>query len=68
VKALNFVLLLTIIRSTLDTYIVEYTLRYYFLLSITSPTKLTKYDILYLSEINKYLNIWNLIVYDYARS
>ena len=67
-EALNFVLPLTITRSALDAYIAEHAPRYYFLLSVTSPTRLTKYDVLHLSEMNEYLNIWNLIVYDYARS
>jgi chitinase len=68
VEASNFVLLLTVTRSTLDTYIVEHAPGYYFLLSVASPTRLTKYDVLHLSEMNEYLNIWNLMTYDYARS
>ena len=67
-EALNFVLLLTVTRSALDAYIAEYAPGYHFLLSVTSPAGPTKYDVLYLSEMNEYLNIWNLIVYDYAGS
>jgi hypothetical protein len=57
VEALNFVLLLAVIRSALDAYIAKHTPRYYFLLSVTSPVRLTKYDILHLSEMNEYLDI-----------
>lgn len=68
VDALNFVLLLTVTCSALDTYIAQYTPGYYFLLSVISPTRLTNYEILYLSKMNEYLDIQNLIAYDYARS
>ena len=68
VDTLNFVLLLTAMRSALDTYVAQHTPRYHFLLSVTSPARLTNYEILHLSKMNEYLNIQNLMAYDYAGS
>ena len=55
--ALNFALLLAAIRSALDAYTAEHAPGYYFLLSVASPAGPTKYNVLYLSEINEHLDI-----------
>jgi chitinase len=66
--ASNFVLLLAALRFALDDYREKYTPGYYFLLSVASPAGPKNYNILHLNAIDKHLDMWNLIAYDYTRS
>lgn len=65
-QAEDMVLLLETMREALDAY---GTLRnHHFSLSVASPAGPSYYQQLRLSEMNQYVDIWNIMAYDYAGS
>lgn len=68
VNALNMILLLQIVRLTLDTYSSKQSLNYHFLLSIASSAKSDHYNQLHLQKMNLYLDQWNFMTYHYVES
>jgi chitinase len=67
-EAANFVLLLQAIRQAMDAYAAQYASGYHFILSTASPAGPAHYGVLHLSEMDAYLDVWNLMAYDYSGS
>jgi chitinase len=68
VDAENFVLLLEALRSALDKYAEEYAPGYHFLMTVASPGGPREYNIWHLGAMDRYLDAWHLMTYDYSGS
>ncbi|KAF8452969.1 family 18 glycoside hydrolase [Terfezia claveryi] len=67
-QASNFVELLKETRRQLDGYQARYAPNKKFLLTIAAPCGAQHYQKLLISEMDKYLDFWNLMAYDFAGS
>ncbi|KAG9233574.1 putative chitinase 1 [Amylocarpus encephaloides] len=67
-EAGNFVLLLAAVRSALDSYAAQYAPGYHLLITIASPAGPANYNIMHKGEMDKYLDAWHLMAYDYSGS
>ncbi|KAJ8069551.1 hypothetical protein OCU04_003201 [Sclerotinia nivalis] len=68
VEAANFVLLLQAIRSALDAYAARYAPGYHFLITAATPAGPDHYNVLRMADMDKYLDSWHLMAYDYSGS
>ncbi|KAI2786985.1 Endochitinase B1 [Penicillium oxalicum] len=67
-QADNMVATLQELRSSLDAYSSAHVNGHHFLITIASPAGPSNYQKLHLSQMNKYLDFWNLMAYDYSGS
>lgn len=67
-QADNFVALLKELRQALDDYAAKYTPGQHYLISAAVPAGPSNYEKLHISDMNKYLDMWNLMAYDYSGS
>ncbi|KAL3421664.1 endochitinase [Phlyctema vagabunda] len=67
-EADNFVLLLAAVRSALDAYAAQYAPGFHFLITVASPAGPQNYNIMKLGAMDKYLDSWHLMAYDYSGS
>lgn len=67
-QARNFVDLLKETRRQLDSYQAQYAPNKKFVLTIAAPCGAQHYKKLLISEMNQYLDFWNLMAYDFAGS
>ncbi|KFY96387.1 hypothetical protein V500_02469, partial [Pseudogymnoascus sp. VKM F-4518 (FW-2643)] len=65
-QAKNFVLLLQAVRDALDIYGNSLSTPYHFLLTIACPAGPSNYKQLLITEMNQYIDFWNLMAYDYV--
>lgn len=57
-EAQNFVLLVQALRAALDGYAADHNLHYRFLITIASPAGPTNYQMMKLTEMDKYVDSW----------
>ncbi|KAH8694906.1 putative chitinase [Talaromyces proteolyticus] len=67
-EANNFVSLLKALRQGLDDYAAKYTPGQHYLISAAVPAGPSNYEKLHISDMDKYLDMWNLMAYDYSGS
>ncbi|KAI2467744.1 glycoside hydrolase family 18 protein [Annulohypoxylon bovei var. microspora] len=68
VEKANFVKLLEACRHAFDRYSLLNELRYRFIISVASPASPLNYEKLDLTAMNRYVDNWNLMSYDYSGS
>ncbi|KAI8632031.1 glycoside hydrolase superfamily [Xylariaceae sp. FL1651] len=64
----NFVKLLAACRQAFDRYSLQNHLRYRFLVTVASPASQANYQFMDLAQMNRYVDIWHLMAYDYSGS
>ncbi|KAI8965943.1 glycoside hydrolase family 18 protein [Daldinia sp. FL1419] len=64
----NFVKLLHACRQAFDRYSLLHGLRYHFTISVASPASPQNYEKLDLFAMNRYVDTWHLMAYDYSGS
>lgn len=62
------ILFLKDVKEAFNIYRNLLSMLYYFQLTVACLTGSSHYQILYFANINLYVNFWNLITYNYARS
>ncbi|RKF79631.1 Endochitinase 42 [Golovinomyces cichoracearum] len=67
-QAADFVLLLAELRKQLDNYAATNAPGYHFLITVACSAGAKNYGKIHLSEMNKYIDNWNLMAYDYSGS
>lgn len=67
-EARNYVELLAAVRHELDAYATKCVDNYHFELTVACPAGPNNYEKMELGEMDKYLDFWNLMAYDYAGS
>jgi chitinase len=67
-EATNFVLLLQACRQALDQYAAQYAPGYHFVISVASPAGPQNYKYMDFAGMDQYVDMWNLMAYDYAGS
>lgn len=65
-QANDFVLLLKELRHALNTYSEKFANGYHFLITIACPATVKDYGILHLQEMDKYINSWHVMTYDFC--
>ncbi|KAJ5918010.1 Endochitinase B1 [Penicillium verhagenii] len=67
-QAANMVATLQALRQSLDAYSSANANGYHFLITVASPAGPSHYQQLQLSAMDKYIDFWNLMAYDYSGS
>lgn len=65
-QSINFTLLLQETRGVFDTYTESLDTPFHLLLTVACPVGPTNYKLLYLNQMDQYIDFWNLMAYDYA--
>lgn len=67
-EAQHYVLLLQAVREALDAYSNTLPARPHFLLTVASPCGTQNMNLMHLREMDRYLDFWNLMAYDFSGS
>jgi chitinase len=67
-EAQDFTALLRTCRETLDRYASQYAPGYHFIITVASPAGSQNYNIMDFTGMDRYIDSWHLMAYDYAGS